>query len=90
MDSAPPRPTLLSIGHSNHELERFLGLLAQAKVTAVADVRSEPHSRYAPQFDAECLAAALRDRGVLYVSLARELGARREEPDAFVHRPGQC
>ena len=33
---------LLTIGHSNLAADRFLGLLKEAGVTAVADVRSVP------------------------------------------------
>ena len=37
MDSAP---RVFSIGHSNHDLAALVGLLRQAGVAAVADVRS--------------------------------------------------
>ena len=48
---------ILTIGHSNHTLERFLGLLARHRVTAVADVRSAPYSRFRPHFNAQWRAA---------------------------------
>jgi len=40
----------LYVGHSNHSLERLLQLIAGAQVTAIADVRSRPYSRWASQF----------------------------------------
>jgi hypothetical protein len=52
-------------------------------VTAVADVRSDPVSRYCPQYDREPLADALAAAGIRYAFLGRELGARREEPGCY-------
>ncbi|MDF1701152.1 MAG: DUF488 domain-containing protein, partial [Planctomycetota bacterium] len=47
--------------------------------TAVADLRSEPFSRHAPQFCKQELQAALRAGGVGYVFLGRELGGRSQD-----------
>ena len=74
----------VTIGHSNHELTRFLALLADAGVTAVADVRSLPWSRRLPQYRREPLAAALARAGIAYVHLP-ELGGR--PADAGLCRP---
>ena len=63
---------ILTIGHSNHPIENFLALLQGAGVTAVADVRSAPHSRYVPQFDHDALRAALRGAGIAHVYLGKE------------------
>ena len=52
-------------------------------MTAVADVRSAPVSRYCPWYDREPLAAALAAEGIRYAFLGRELGARREEPECY-------
>ncbi|MBX9580031.1 MAG: DUF488 domain-containing protein [Gemmataceae bacterium] len=49
----------------------------------MADVRSRPFSRYAPQYGRQPLAAALAAANVEYVFLGRELGARREEPECY-------
>jgi uncharacterized protein (DUF488 family) len=74
---------IFSIGHSNHPIERFLQLLQQHGITAVADVRSTPYSRRNPQFNTKQLAAALDGRGIAYVFLGRELGARSEDPACY-------
>ena len=65
---------LYTIGHSNHEIAVFLGLLRQHGVTAVGDVRSQPYSRYVPQYSRDALEAALADAGIAYVFLGKELG----------------
>jgi uncharacterized protein (DUF488 family) len=70
------RCDILTIGHSRHSLERFIALLEAAQVTAVADVRSAPHSRFSPQFNKAALVASLAARGVAYEFLGKELGGR--------------
>ena len=76
-------PTVFTIGHSNHRLERFLELLKLHSITAVGDVRSSPYSRYNPQFNREPLDRDLGDVGIAYVYLGKELGARSEDPACY-------
>jgi uncharacterized protein (DUF488 family) len=72
---------LLTVGHSNHPLERLLALLGPHGVRVVADVRSAPYSRRHPQFSREPFARSLAEAGLRYVFLGDALGARPEEPD---------
>lgn len=73
-------PEIFTIGHSNHPLGRFLELLRECNITALADVRSAPYSRSNPDFNREFLKAKLAEAGIAYVYLGRELGARPEDP----------
>jgi uncharacterized protein (DUF488 family) len=52
-------------------------------VTAVADVRSAPVSRFAPHFNKDRLARSLAEQGIAYVFLGKELGGRPERPELF-------
>lgn len=74
---------LMTIGHSNHPIERFLDLLKQHGITALADVRSHPYSRFAPRFSKGALQAALEGEGITYVFLGKELGARSPNPACY-------
>jgi uncharacterized protein (DUF488 family) len=78
---------ILTIGHSNHPIERFLDLLRWNGVTAVADVRSSPFSRHNPQFTKEALQRALKDEGIAYLFLGKELGGR--SPDKACYEDGR-
>jgi uncharacterized protein (DUF488 family) len=69
-------PVIWTIGHSNHSFDTFAELLRASRIEFVADVRSYPHSRIAPQFNREQLEPALEDRGSRYVFLGVELGGR--------------
>jgi uncharacterized protein (DUF488 family) len=74
---------MFTVGHSNHPVGVFLALLQQHGVTTIADVRSAPYSRFAPQFSKEPLRDALRSDGIKYVFLGRELGARTSDPSCY-------
>ena len=71
------------MGHSNHPIEKFIGLLTANGITAIADVRSRPFSRRNPQFNKDKLAAELAQHGIAYVFLGKELGARAEDPACY-------
>lgn len=73
-----------TIGHSTHSTEKLIELLAGHDVTAVADVRSQPYSRFNPQFNRESLRADLKTAGIVYVFLGRELGARSDDRSCYV------
>jgi len=74
---------IYTVGHSNHPIEQFIGLLQPHGITAIADVRSTPYSRFNPQFRREKLQAALASAGIQYVFLGQELGARSEDPAVY-------
>ena len=77
--------TIFTVGHSNTDFAGLLELLRQHDVTAVADVRSQPYSRYLPYFSRRALQASLREAGIHYVFLGRELGARPDDPACYVN-----
>jgi uncharacterized protein (DUF488 family) len=74
---------IYTVGHSNHTVTTFLGLLQQHGVTTIADVRSAPYSRFAPQFSSGPLRDSLRNNDIKYASLGRELGARSSDPSCY-------
>lgn len=76
---------VFTIGHSNHTIEHLLSLLREHSITAIADVRSTPYSRWNPQFRKKALAQALQEAGIAYVWLGRELGGRPDDPTCYVN-----
>lgn len=75
---------LFTIGHSNHSIEAFMRLLRLHGITALADVRSHPYSRYMPHFNQAALKPALLKAGIRYVFLGGELGARPSDTSCYV------
>jgi uncharacterized protein (DUF488 family) len=76
---------LFTIGHSNHSIAEFIALLQQHKITALADVRSHPYSRYLTHFSQDALKKALQEVAIAYVFLGNELGARPRNQNCYVN-----
>ncbi len=74
---------IYTIGHSDHPIGRFIGLIKQHDITAIADVRSVPYSRFHPQFNKDTLSASLEKEGIGYLFLGKELGGRPEDPACY-------
>lgn len=68
---------IYTIGHSTHEIERFVQMLWHHRIGTLADVRMHPGSRRLPQFGQAALDEALAAESIQYVHL-RELGGRRK------------
>ena len=71
-----PAITIYTIGHSDHPLERFVGLLRRFEIGRLVDVRSRPYSRWAPHFRKRPLAEGLMSSGMSYVFMGETLGGR--------------
>ncbi len=78
VDSNGSEVTLFTIGHSNHGFDRWVGLLRRWTIAVVADIRSQPYSRWAPHFGKEELQRALAAHPIGYWYLGAELGGKRE------------
>ncbi|MFC3676416.1 DUF488 domain-containing protein [Ferrovibrio xuzhouensis] len=76
--------TVFTVGHSSHTAEYFAGLLQGQGVECLADVRSQPASRFAPQFSRAGLEGGLAGAGIAYRWLGAALGGRPH--DAAVYR----
>ncbi len=74
--------TLWTIGHSTREWDAFAGMLREAGIEGLADVRRFAGSRRNPQYSPLAMAPALRAEGIEYLPMP-ELGGRREpQPDS--------
>jgi uncharacterized protein (DUF488 family) len=74
---------LFTIGHSNLPAERFMTLVQDAGVTAIADVRSVPFSRRFPWFSGAKLAARLQGADIAYLPFGDALGGRPRDPALY-------
>ncbi len=74
---------IFTVGHSNHDERTFLDLLDQHKIEVLADVRSQPYSRYVSHFNHDQIKQALTSAGLQYVFLGKELGGRPGGDDFY-------
>ncbi len=83
MNDDAPRPRIYTVGHSNRTLDEFIALLARHEIEVLVDVRSQPYSRYTPQFNGASLKETAPAASVKYLFLGKELGGRPEGPQFY-------
>lgn len=86
MPREPLRP-VLTIGHSNLPLDRFLRRLEELGVDMVVDLRAHPHTQLQPWFRKRSLKMSLIRHGIVYCYLGRALG-NRPPADSYRGRDG--
>src|SRR5262249_20027748 len=74
---------LFSVGHSNHEQERFVALLREAGITAIADVRSRPYSQRLPHCNREGRRGGLWEADIASAFRGAALGGRPGLPSLY-------
>lgn len=75
---------IFTIGYSSFSLKVFLNTLKKYKITAVADVRSQPYSQFKPEFNRENLKEELYKNNIAYAFLGEECGARVDDPKCYI------
>jgi uncharacterized protein (DUF488 family) len=76
-------PLIYTVGHADHEMATFIDLLRRHAVSLVVDVRSQPYSQWASQFNRELLAHDLDEAGVAYRFMGDALGGRPTDPTLY-------
>ncbi len=74
---------LFTIGHSNHDLDKFVGLLKDQGIETLVDVRTAPYSRHNIKFDKDILESALPKYHIRYVFSGKRLGGRPPDPTLY-------
>lgn len=74
---------LFTIGHSNHNIEKFIQLLEDNGIMILIDVRTSPYSRYNPQFNKENLQSVLEQHNIQYAYAGKYLGGRPSDPSCY-------
>ncbi|NSW55214.1 MAG: DUF488 domain-containing protein [Armatimonadetes bacterium] len=83
MERASERARVYTIGHSNHPIEKFVGLLRRYSVGLVIDVRSRPYSKQGRHFDRTALRTALETADIGYLYLGNALGGLPDGPEYY-------
>jgi uncharacterized protein (DUF488 family) len=76
LEASNPKLSVFTIGHSKHPIEKFLGLLREHGVEVLVDARSQPFSRFSPQFSRKALESAVTEVSIRYLFMGDSLGGR--------------
>lgn len=74
---------IYTIGHSNYPVEKLIDMLKHYDINTVVDIRGTPYSKYNVQYNKETIANTLREAGFLYIYMAKELAAKRENKISY-------
>ncbi len=74
---------IYSIGHGNRKAKDFLDLLLKFEITYLIDVRSQPYSKFNPQFNQNDLKFLLERNNIKYVFMGDALGGRPLDPTCY-------
>lgn len=74
---------MFSIGHGSSTPGKVVECLKRVQVGFVIDVRSVPYSRFQPDFARERLQVFLREHGIHYVFMGKELGGRPKDEACY-------
>jgi uncharacterized protein (DUF488 family) len=71
--------SIWSVGHSNRSIEHFIEMLRSFNIKVLADIRSNPGSRWCPHFSRSALSSSLSLSGIRYIHFP-DLGGKRNGP----------
>ncbi len=75
---------IYTIGYGGRSSDDFVELLQRYNIALLVDVRSQPWSKFNPDFQRSALTRILRQAGIDYVFLGETLGGRPADEDCFV------
>jgi len=75
---------IYTIGYGNRSIEEFVELLQRYEIKFLADVRSQPHSRFNPEFSQEALEKRLKQHSIRYIFMGDTLGGRPRDSTCYI------
>lgn len=74
---------IYTIGHSNYPVEKLIDMLKYYNINTVVDIRGIPYSKYNVQYNKETIAETLKEAGFIYIYMAKEFAANRENKISY-------
>lgn len=74
---------IYTIGYGARDIDAFIAALRRYNIAYLIDVRSQPYSRYKPDFSKDALEEHLRRAGIRYVYMGDTLGGRPDDPTCY-------
>src|SRR5690348_7267194 len=78
------RVPIYTIGYGNRSMQAFIDLLLRYRIEYVIDVRSQPYSRYNPEFSKKALEQHLQQQGIHYLFMGDTLGGRPADESCYI------
>ncbi len=75
---------IYTIGYGNRSIEDFVKLLQDFNIKFLVDVRSQPYSRFNPDFSKDELEKRLKQHSIRYIFMGDTLGGRPKDSSCYV------
>ena len=75
---------IYTIGYGGRSIEEFISLLHHYDIEYLIDARSQPYSRYTPQFSKDALEKYLKQHNIRYIFMGDTLGGRPRDDTCYV------
>ena len=75
---------IYSIGHGNKKFEDFLSELNLFNIKYLIDIRTNPYSKYNPQYNREVLKSNLKTANIIYVYMGENLGGLPSDRSCYI------
>jgi uncharacterized protein (DUF488 family) len=77
------RKPIYTIGHGSRKNSEFVSVLKKFGIQYLVDVRSQPYSKFNPQFNQNDLKFTLESNGIKYVFMGESLGGRPSDLSCY-------
>jgi uncharacterized protein (DUF488 family) len=74
---------VLTVGYANRSVQDLIALMKRESVQFLIDVRSNPLSKFKPEFSRGTLEPSVRSAGIRYVYMGDLLGGRPQDPSCY-------
>jgi len=75
---------IYTIGYGNRSIDDFVGLLQGYHIKFLVDIRSQPFSRFNPDYSKEALEKHLKQNSIRYIFMGENLGGRPKDSSCYV------
>ena len=74
---------IYTVGYGNRSIDDFVKLLQDYDIKFLADIRSQPYSRYNPDFSKDALERRLKQASIRYIFMGDTLGGRPRDDASY-------
>lgn len=85
MEARTHQLPIYTIGYGNRSIDECIELLRRYDILYLVDIRSQPYSRFRPDFSKAALESRLKQEGLRYIFLGDKLGGRPTDETCYVN-----
>jgi uncharacterized protein (DUF488 family) len=75
---------IYTVGYGNRSVDDFVKLLQEYDIKFLVDIRSQPYSRFNPDFSKDALEKRLKQHSIRYIFMGETLGGRPKDGSCYV------